>query len=253
MISRIIVSLMLALVFSGLSDAAEKTGKQLKGGVELVSIPAGEFQMGEGEDGYMGPVHKVSLKAFYLGKYEVTNAQYKEFCDATKKKYPKNPVWDANYFLKKPDYPVINVSWHDADAFAKWAGGRLPTEAEWEYAARGGSTTKYYWGDEWSPDYVNDGHGKWKNASPVGSFPPNPFGLYDMIGNVWEWVSDWYSEEYFKESPVDNPKGPQKGTLKTVKGDGYEGGCNYIAPCRDRKSPSDKAYIRGFRIVSGAN
>lgn len=245
-------ALLLILVFlncAGVVYGAEKVTK-LKDGSELVYVQAGEFIMGSEEKDYMGPPHKVKVKPFYIGRYEVTNAQYKRFCDEKKKKYPENSLWDANYFLGKPDYPVMNVSWSDAADYAKWAGGRLPTEAEWEYAARGGTNTYYYWGNEPSPAYLNYwGDDKWDNTSPVGSFPPNPFGLHDMLGNVSEWVADWYGDDYFKKSPVDNPKGPQKGTTRIIKGDSWGNGKPYGPTLRDWRSPSNKSEFVGLRIA----
>lgn len=252
-----IALLSLLLLISSLQvNAAEKV-KKLKNGSELVYIQPGEFQMGSDERPYMRPVHKVKLKAFYLGKYEVTNAQYKKFCDATKRKYPKNLDWDSNYFLGKPDHPVINISWNDAAAYAKWAGGRLPTEAEWEYAAKGGVDAYYYWGDDIIShdqlNYLGVEEGKrdqWNYTSPVGSFPPNPFGLYDILGNVWEWVADWHGEDYFSKSPKENPKGPLKGTSRLIKGGGWAGGGNDAPADRDWESPSSRNADRGFRIAA---
>lgn len=202
----------------------------------MVLIPAGEFMMGsptgEGEDDEH-PQHKVYVNSFYLDKYEVTNAQYKEFCEATGKECPpkvfsatatgeQRPVnrnFEENYFLSKPDYPVIDVSWFDAQKYAEWVGKRLPTEAEWEYACRTGTTTKYNTGDSISHDDANfDGTGgkdQWdETPGPVGSFPPNAWGLYDMHGNVGEWCSDWYYDEYYKHSPPQNPKGPSPGQYR---------------------------------------
>lgn len=248
------VLLFLLIVFSFNVIYAEEKTVKLKDGSELIYIQGGEFQMGSTDRWYAQPIHKVRLKHFYIGKYEVTNAQYKKFCDATKRKYPENPKGYDNYFLGKPDYPVVNVSWYAAAAYAKWAGGRLPTEAEWEYAARGGTTTFYYWGDEMSHDYLNymgvGGTDKWEKASPVGSFPPNPFGLYDMLGNVWEWVADRYEEDYYSRSPVDNPKGPQKGTLGILKGSFFGDGGNHGPSeryCGEELSAKDRSY--GFRIA----
>lgn len=236
--------------------SAEQTIK-LKDGSELVYVKTGEFQMGSEDRPHGKPVHKVKLKAFYISKYKVTTVQYKKFCDATKRKYPKSPSWDNNYFLGKPDYPVVNVSWSDAAAYAKWIGGRLPTEAEWEYSARAGTNTYYYWGEDISHEYLNylgvEGRDQWQYASPVGSFPPNPFGLYDMLGNVWEWVSDWHSDDYFAKGPKENPQGPKKGANRIKKGGGdFGGGTNHGPGERDWKIPSTKSENIGFRIVKSA-
>lgn len=167
---------------------------------DMVLIPAGRFQMGSDtarpdcQDEH--PPHAVDLPAFYLDRTEVTNQEYKAFCDATGRQYPPEPGWDPEYFLGKPDYPVINVTWQDANDFAKWMGKRLPTEAEWERAARGDDGRLYPWGDKPQDGVttvagLSDGY---EYTAPVGSFPAgaSPFGCLDMIGNVYEWVDDWY-------------------------------------------------------------
>jgi len=178
-----------------------------KYGGEMVLIPAGEFLMGspEGEQ----PQHTVFLDAFYIDKYEVTNAQYKQFMDATGYKAPRN--WRHSTF-NQPFQPVVGVDWHDALAYAEWDGKRLPTEAEWEKAARGTDGRIYPWGNEWNSDKCNsegvvDGY---KYTSPVGSFPDgaSPYGVMDMVGNAREWCWDWYDENYYSHSPLVNPQGP---------------------------------------------
>lgn len=177
---------------------------------DMVMIPAGEFLMGS-EGGYPEetPVHAVKVSTFAMDKYPVTNGQYKRFCDATGRTYPADPRWEhmPRYFDNFPDYPVVNVSWHDANAYAEWAGKRLPTEAEWEYAAHGGLQSAVYpWGEEapgsGKAQYaVRESEYLWKDwkygsphayTAPVGSFAANGYGLYDMAGNVWEWCSNWF-------------------------------------------------------------
>jgi formylglycine-generating enzyme required for sulfatase activity len=163
----------------------------------------------------------------------------------------KHPDGPGSSISGKEKYPVVHISWVDADAYAKWAGKRLPTEAEWEFAARGGlDGKKFAWGDDFKPggksmantwqgtfptqNLIEDGH---RTAAPVGSYPPNGYGLYDMAGNVWEWCSDWYSRDYFKTSPKDNPQGPEssmdpndpKSKRKVQKGGSFLCAENYCA------------------------
>lgn len=228
---------------------------------EMVLIPAGEFQLGSSDgDVDEKPVHTVYVDSFYMDKYEVTNAQYKKFCDATGRKYPSGPV--MGYFENYPNYPVVKVSWEEANAYAKWAGKRLPTEAEWEYAARGGlSGKKYPWGNDDPGDKANyNGYTgglkskmpnfyKNKGPLPVGSFGPNGYGLYDMAGNVWEWCADWYDEKYYEISPRNNPKGPSSGRLRVLRGGSwYTPGC---VRCADRygRGPGGRSSNVGFRCV----
>ena len=173
---------------------------------EIVLIPAGSFDMGTpaSEAGRLddeGPVHRVSIgQSFYLGKYHVTRGQYGMFARATGRDV------EAPDFPQTDDHPVVNVSWNDAVAYVEWLGQRtrqryrLPTEAEWEYAARAGTRTAYYWGDEVGRGNANchSCGSQWdsKSTAPVGSFRPNGFGLYDMAGNAWQWVQDCYVGNY---------------------------------------------------------
>ncbi len=189
------------------------------------------------------PAHKVSLKSYWLGETEVTNAQYAAFLNEVKQNSDKNGKWllakgevsysgeflvgDGNSAHILADYkaakwtvepgweeqPVICVSWAGAEAFCKFYGLRLPTEAEWEYAAGGPNHTRYPWGDEFDKRMCcgADNRGKGIPATmAVKTFQPNPWGLYDVAGNVWEWVGDWYSLEYYAQSPASNPPGPPK-------------------------------------------
>jgi formylglycine-generating enzyme len=199
---------------------------------EEVKIPGGEFLMGkvDGKDGL--EQHTVRVPSFYMDKHEVTNAQYQAFCEATERKLPI--FWDLERFRSGsdfPDHPVVGVSNRDALAYAQWCGRRLPTEAEWEFAARGGlQAKKYDTGDELEATEANTKSAKLDGPVAVASFRPNAYGLYDMVGNVREWVSDYYSLEYFSNSPVESPAGPEKGRQRVIKGGGWFSGksCNQV-------------------------
>ena len=183
----------------------------------MVFIPAGEFQMGSGENPDEQPVHTVYIDAFYMDKYEVTNAQYKIFVDVNPQwrkgrisstyhdgDYLKN--WSGNnYPPGKGEHPVAYVSWYAAMAYTKWAGKRLPTEAEWEKAARGGLVGKKYpWGDYISSTKANYNK-KVGDTTSVGKYAPNAYGLYDIAGNVLEWCLDKYDTNFYASSPRQNP------------------------------------------------
>ena len=186
----------------------------------MAMIPAGEFQRGsndaEAEDDEQ-PVRKIYLDAFYIDRYEVTNAQYKQFIDA-------NPLWQKDHipseyhngdYLKhwegnhypesKENHPVVYISWYAAMAYAEWAGKRLPTEAEWEKAARGGLVDQVYpWGNSIDPSKANYS-GEIEDTTAVGSYPANAYDLYDMAGNAWEWCLDLYETDFYNRSPLRNP------------------------------------------------
>lgn len=206
----------------------------------MVLIPAGEFQMGSSDgDGDESPVHTVYLDAFYMDMYEVTNQQYTRFLNQygrDSEDSGKKLVWIGdqcsriekveNAYRPRSGYEnhaVVYVSWYGAVEYAHFYGKRLPTAAEWEKAARGGLVGKRYpWGDSISHDDANY-HGagskdEWKGTSPVGSFPPNGYGLYDMAGNVGEWCADWYDKDYYSASPRANPGGPGSGYYRVLRG-----------------------------------
>jgi formylglycine-generating enzyme required for sulfatase activity len=175
--------------------------------MEVVFIPAGEFLMGTNESGFRDdedPEHSVYLNDYWIHKYEVTNAQYGEciqagLCDADLEDYPED------------NYPAVFVSWQEANDYCQWAGGRLPTEAEWEKAARGEeSLYPFPWGEGVDCSLATFA-GCVSGNVPVGSYPDgvSPYGGLDMAGNVWEWVADWYDPNYYERSPAINPQGPE--------------------------------------------
>ena len=223
---------------------------------ELALIPGGEFLMGADSEGDHNPVHKVYIDTFYMDKYEVTNAKYLRFCQVTGHPHPE--FWNREGFrcgLDYPNHPVAGVSWHDAVAYAVWCVTRLPTEAEWEYAARGGlAGMSYPTGETLRPsdgNYTKSGHG---GPVAVGSYPPNGFGLYDMQGNVVEWVLDFYDANYYASSPSANPQGPGSGKFRVIRGGGWHSGpyCNRVY-YRNALPPNWVDFNVGFRCVKDVN
>jgi len=189
---------------------------------DMVLIPKGEFTMGSKDHSDETP-HQVVLDAYYIDKYEVSNSQYKDFMRATGHAAPA--YWDDPR-LNKGDQPVVGVNWYDSNAFCEWKGKRLPTEAEWERGAKGQEGSHYPWGHKIDPTRANYGQNVGK-TKPVDAYPNgvSGYGLYNMAGNVFEWVSDWYDPNYFKVSPALNPQGPpsgynfaNQGPVKVLKG-----------------------------------
>ena len=210
-----------------------------KDGAPMVLIPAGSFPMGVppgerdgGRDEY--PRHEVHLDDYYIDTYEVTNGRYLEFVKATGHRVPQNPknptrnLWQGDTIPESlTDRPVVNVDWADADAYCRWAERRLPTEAEWEKAAKGNHDWRFPWGNvEPTAKHLNYNQ-KWigeKTLMPVGSYEAgrSPYGVYDMAGNVWEWVNDWYDPQYYEKSPAKNPPGPNGGRGKVLRSSGWQ-------------------------------
>ncbi len=227
---------------------------------EMVKIPGGSFRMGclsGGKECFNDekPAHRVTLSPFYMGKYEVTFDQW-DACvaDGGCSHDPDDEGWGRG------KRPVINVSWNDVQEYIRWLNQktgqhyRLPTEAEWEYAARAGTTTRYSWGDEIGKNNANcDGCGsQWDNkkTAPVGSFAPNPWGLYDMHGNVWEWVQDWYDENYYRHNPAKDPKGPATGRNRVNRGGSWLSVAGVLRSAgRSLNSPGHRYDGLGFRLV----
>lgn len=268
------------------NDHGTGTATEIGAGIEKVRIPAGTFLMGSPDSDSEAildekPQHKVTLtRDFYMGKYEVTAAQYADFLNAagvakaevdsrarhTVDGYGEQdlfrvdkwtPQWNdaTNRWEAGGNTPMVYVTWFGAKAYADWIGGSLPTEAQWEYACRAGTTTAYSFGDDAAGlgDYAWywDNSGSINDPSPVGTKKPNPWGLYDMHGNVVEWCSDRYGSDYYSDpSAGTDPTGPASGDYRVARG----GGCTYISrscrsACRISGTPDSANYEVGFRVV----
>jgi len=276
------IFIILCVVCVALPIAAQTTAPE-----NMVQVPAGKFWMGRAYTIYTDsadliprdkmddrPANNVYLNAFFIDKYEVTNADYAKFVQATGTKPPWH--WPQGKIpTGKEKVPVYNVNWFEATAYCKSAGKRLPTEAEWEKAARGGLDRNHYaWGDaevDTSEKYLHAPQGVGRttdepipanldgeDAVPVGSYKPNGYGLYDMIGNVREWTNDWYEASYYAFMPKKNPQGPETGRYRSVRGAGWldeapntVGGPtdNNTVDTRDFSDPDLRATTIGFRCA----
>ncbi|MBD0381349.1 formylglycine-generating enzyme family protein [Paenibacillus sedimenti] len=278
----------------------------LPGGEFLMGEESGEGFPQDGE----GPVRAFTIDPFYIDPYAVTNEQFRHFVEATGyvteaekfgwsyvfhlfvsdelKENVDGVVSNAPWWWKvdganwrqpegpgssiesRMDHPVVHVSWNDANAYCRWSGKRLPTEAEWEFAARGGLERKRYpWGDTllvegqyrcniWQGLFpkVNHASDGYAGTAPVNAYEPNGFGLYNVSGNVWEWCEDWFSADHHRSTSSHNPKGPAKGTAKTLKGGSYlchKSYCNrYRVAARISNTPNSSTGHMGFRCVADA-
>jgi formylglycine-generating enzyme required for sulfatase activity len=258
---------------------------------------------GDGE----GPIHEVVLAPFRIDRYACTTTRFAEFVAATghetdAERYGwsfvfggllpddfadtraaaaapwwrqvfgadwRHPEGPQSNLDGRADHPVVHVSWNDARAYCAWTRTRLPTEAEWEYAARGGATTSFPWGDDLEPDGEhrmnvfqgtfpahNTGADGYAGTAPVGAFPPNGFGLYNVTGNVWEWCADWYDAGYYARSPRENPAGPETGEQRVIRGGSYLCHLSYCrryrVASRHANSPDSSTGNMGFRVAADA-
>lgn len=218
--------------------------------LDMNYVKGGRFIMGD-DDGLLAetPAHEVELSSFYITRHEITVQQYRQFCQANGRQMPPEPSWGW-----KDDHPIVNVSWEDAKAYCSWVGGRLPTEAEWEYAARGGRQSNgfAYSGSSianevsWFRSNTSN-----QTTQAVGSKPVvNELGCADMSGNVWEWVADYYNETYYSQSKAKNPKGPRSGNERVLRGGSWKGTETYCTVSyRNYRAPSYRSNDTGFRVV----
>jgi len=238
-----------------------------KDGAPMVVIPEGVFPMGVPKAARDGgtderPNHDVFVDTFYIDKYELTNGRYLQFVTETGHRFPQHPtdqtkgLWKGNMMPESvTDLPVINVDWHDADAYCRWAGKRLPTEAEWEKAAKGPNDWRFAWGDiEPTQEHANFNQ-TWRGEATltqVGIYEKgkSPYGVYDVAGNVWEWVADWYEADYYAKSPARNPQGPETGIYKALRSSGWQGETPQVRIFTRIKSlPTDRNNSTGFRCA----
>ncbi|OEK01291.1 hypothetical protein BFP97_07085 [Roseivirga sp. 4D4] len=262
--TRLITFLLVSILSFGLKRAETEISTQVEK-PEMVRVKGGSFMMGQTDgEGDERPIHKVLLNDFYIGKYEVTVAAYRSFCNATGRDMPKVPEWGWI-----DDHPIINTTWYDARDYIVWLNKtmnetyRLPTEAEFEYVMRdGGKPGVYPWGDglpkneNLADESLKESTGRtnvWKNhndgfafTAPVGSYAPNALGVYDINGNIWEWCNDWYYE--YSSNEADNPKGAATGDSKVGRGASYD-----ADPWHSRTA--SRAYVEptfqrpGFRLA----
>jgi len=228
-----------------------------KGRTAMVYVPAGEFLMGSNDsdadaelDGK--PQHRVYLDAYWIDRCPVTVAQYRRFCRATRKTMPPKP-----FRRFQEDHPIENVTWNDAAAYARWAGKRLPTEAQWEKAARGTDGRISPWGNRTEPPGGSLYYSSEGETAPVGRSPAlaSPYGALDMMLNVYQWCADWYQADYYRHSPRRNPQGPSSGRERVVRGSNYPHGdvglqtSKFRCATRFGASPNERAIMRSFRCV----
>lgn len=221
---------------------------------EIVFIPGGEFLMGSDLRSEERPPHTVYVDAFYIDKYEVTKEMFRKYIEST------GYSWNRSSFVPA-DFPIANISWEEAAAYAEWIGKRLPTEAEWEKAAKGTDNRMYPWGNKWVAGNCNvhslaDHH---RGLAPVGSFERGKsfYGVCDLAGNVWEWCCDWFNKTYYQEGKNNNPRGPDHGKRKVLRGGGWSD-IHYkrdVTRCSARvgAAPGTSASYIGFRCVIPAS
>lgn len=223
----------------------------------MVYVPEGYFQMGQSSSEFedQKPMHFVYTSAYFIDKHEVSNAEYKKFLDATRHVKPK--YWEDDRF-NHPHQPVVGITWFDAMAYSRWKGRRLPTEAEWEKAARGNDDRLYPWGEKEAKGkklyFVNvfGMEDRYEFTAPVNYYATgaSPFGALNMAGNVWEWCLDWYDKDYYRISPELDPEGPEAKQMKVLRGGSWINNIDGVQVTqRGRNLPDMQNNIYGFRTV----
>jgi formylglycine-generating enzyme required for sulfatase activity len=257
------------------TPVAVETSLRESDGMIMAHVPSGEFSMGSNDgEADEAPVHEVYLDSFWMDTTEITNRMYSLCVEAGGCKPPlqTSSYTRPSYYgdLNYAEYPVIYVDWSMANAYCQWVGAHLPTEAQWEKAASGGDDRIFPWGDDWDVDKrkrlnfadgnnpettsditLNDG---FRDSAPVGSFPAgaSPYGIYDMAGNVWEWVADWYDPTYYVNSPASNPEGPSVETsLRALRGASWVAANEDVFRTSNRNGldPSKSSESLGFRCA----
>ncbi|HJQ24571.1 MAG TPA: formylglycine-generating enzyme family protein [Blastocatellia bacterium] len=291
---KITLSLFLIITLAVVVGCRRRATEQADTQAEMVLIRGGTFLMGTDHGlAVEGPAHPVRLKPFLIDRYPVTVAQFADFVAATGYRTTAERLgWSGVFDLRagmwqrvngadwrhpdgpasaaRLDEPATQVSWDDAAAYAAWAHKRLPTEAEFECAARGGLQAKAYaWGDDWRPggkymancwqgDFpaINTAEDGFSGRAPVGSYTANGYGLYDMTGNVWEWCADWFEAGYYQKRPCDNPAGPVSGQFRVIRGGSWLCSFNYCqgfrVAARNHASPDTGVNNLGFRCAADA-
>lgn len=230
-----IISLSSLLVFILASGFATANSDLFE---DMILVPNGEFTMGLEGASNKTP-HTVQLNSFYIDKYEVSQKAFEKVRGGNPSKFVG------------ADLPVEQVTWLEANAYCNKIGKRLPTEAEWEKAARGGTTTLYFWGDQMDGAYAWFSDNSDGKTHPSGQKKPNNLGIYDMNGNVWEWVADWYGKSYYETSPKDNPKGPETGEDKVLRGGSWYSGSRHLTTSTRYWSPQNTRNSNfGFRCAT---
>jgi formylglycine-generating enzyme required for sulfatase activity len=226
---------------------------RVQDGALLVRIPAGEFRMGsldsDGEPDER-PQHSVYVSEFLIDKTEVSWRQFRNFAEARRRQLPPSPLWGM-----PDDYPAAFILWAEAKEYCEWVGGRLPTEAEWEKAARGTDGRKYPWGDAWDATRCNSISGGLHRPESVGSYPGcvSPYGVLDMPGSIWEWCADPYAAAYYADSPARDPQGPSSGGLRVMRGGAWMSQPAWLRVAyRFEVSPTSRNADHGFRCAMDA-